>query len=45
MVIKIDRSSWELITYLAFKDKATAIAFKKYLKSHFGEAFDNRELW
>ena len=36
---------WELISYLAFKDKSTAIAFEKYLKSHSGKAFANKRLW
>jgi putative endonuclease len=36
---------WELITYLAFKDKSTALAFEKYLKSHSGKAFANKRLW
>jgi putative endonuclease len=36
---------WELITYLAFKNKSTAIAFEKYLKSHSGKAFANKRLW
>jgi putative endonuclease len=36
---------WELITYLAFKNKSTAIAFEKYLKSHSGKAFTHKRLW
>jgi len=36
---------WELITYLAFKNKSTAIAFEKYLKSHSGHAFASKRLW
>ena len=36
---------WELITYLAFNNKSTAIAFEKYLKSHSGKAFANKRLW
>jgi predicted GIY-YIG superfamily endonuclease len=36
---------WELTTYLAFKDKSTAIAFEKYRKSHSGHAFANKRLW
>jgi len=36
---------WELITYLAFKNKSTAMAFEKYLKSHSGKAFANKRLW
>lgn len=35
----------EFITYLAFKDKSTAIGFEKYLKSHSGKAFANKRLW
>ena len=35
---------WELITYLAFKEKSTALAFEKYLKSHSGYAFANKRL-
>jgi predicted GIY-YIG superfamily endonuclease len=36
---------WELITYLAFKDKSTALSFEKHLKSHSGKAFANKRLW
>ncbi len=36
---------WELITYLAFKEKSTALAFEKYLKSHSGKVFANKRLW
>ncbi len=36
---------WKLITYLAFQDKSTALAFEKYLKSHSGKAFANKRLW
>ena len=36
---------WELITYIAFKDKSTALSFEKYLKSHSGKAFANKRLW
>ena len=36
---------WELITYLAFKDRSTALSFEKYLKSHSGKAFANKRLW
>ena len=36
---------WELIIYLAFKDKSTALAFEKYLKSHSGKAFAKKRLW
>lgn len=30
---------WQLITYLGFTDKATALEFEKYLKSQSGRAF------
>ncbi len=36
---------WDLITYLAFKDRSTALSFEKYLKSHSGKAFANKRLW
>ena len=36
---------WELIAYLAFKNRSTALAFEKYLKSHSGKAFANKRLW
>ena len=36
---------WNLITYLAFSDKAKALSFEKYLKSHSGHAFANKRLW
>ena len=36
---------WDLITYLAFKEKSTALAFEKYLKSHSGKAFAYKRLW
>ena len=36
---------WDLITYLAFKDKPRAIRFEKYLKSHSAKAFANKRLW
>jgi len=36
---------WELITYLAFKDRSRALSFEKYLKSHSGKAFANKRLW
>ncbi len=32
---------WDLITYLSFNDKARALSFEKYLKSHSGKAFAN----
>jgi predicted GIY-YIG superfamily endonuclease len=36
---------WNLISYLAFNDKARALSFEKYLKSHSGKAFANKRLW
>ena len=36
---------WMLATYLAFSDKAQALSFEKYLKSHSGKAFANKRLW
>ena len=36
---------WEIITYIAFKDKSKALTFEKYLKSHSGKAFSNKRLW
>ena len=36
---------WQLITSLGFKEKSTAVAFEKYLKSHSGKAFANKRLW
>lgn len=36
---------WELITYLALKDKPGALQFEKYLKSHSGKAFAKKRLW
>lgn len=36
---------WKLITYLAFSDKGTALAFEAYLKSHSGKAFAAKRLW
>ena len=36
---------WEIVTYIAFKDKSKALAFEKYLKSHSGKAFANKRLW
>jgi len=36
---------WILITYLSFNDKARAISFEKYLKSHSGKAFANKRFW
>jgi putative endonuclease len=36
---------WELITYLAFKDKRRAQEFEHYLKSGSGQAFAKKRLW
>jgi len=36
---------WELIIYLAFRDRSKAMSFEKYLKSHSGKAFANKRLW
>ncbi len=36
---------WELINYIAFKDKPKALEFEKYLKSHSGKAFAKKRLW
>ena len=36
---------WNLITYLSFDDKARALSFEKYLKSHSGKAFASKRLW
>ncbi len=30
---------WKIVSYHAFNDENTAIAFEKYLKSHSGRAF------
>jgi predicted GIY-YIG superfamily endonuclease len=35
---------WELVWYSAFPDKAKALAFEKYLKSHSGRAFAKKRL-
>jgi putative endonuclease len=35
---------WELLWYCAFPNKATALAFEKYLKSHSGRAFASKRL-
>jgi predicted GIY-YIG superfamily endonuclease len=37
-------SPWTLEFYSAFKNKETAIAFEKYLKSHSGKAFAKKHL-
>ena len=36
---------WQLVTYIAFSDRAKAEAFERYLKSGSGHAFANRHLW
>ena len=36
---------WEIVTYLAFKDRRKALSFEKYLKSHSGIAFASKRLW
>ena len=36
---------WELIIYLAFRDRSKALSFEKYLKSHSGKAFANKRFW
>ena len=35
---------WELEFYAAFKDQNKAMDFEKYLKSHSGKAFSNKQL-
>lgn len=35
---------WELIWHCSFSDKAKAMAFEKYLKSHSGRAFMKKRL-
>jgi len=35
---------WDLVTYIAFSDRAKAEAFEKYLKSHSGRAFLKKRL-
>lgn len=35
---------WQLKTYLAFSNKAQALAFERYLKSGSGHAFANKRL-
>ncbi len=36
---------WELVMYLAFQTKDTAIKFEKYLKSGAGRAFAKKRFW
>jgi hypothetical protein len=35
---------WQLIWYCAFAEKAPALAFEKYLKSHSGRVFTHKRL-
>jgi predicted GIY-YIG superfamily endonuclease len=35
---------WQLVTYVAFREAATAYAFEKYLKSGSGRAFATKHL-
>jgi predicted GIY-YIG superfamily endonuclease len=35
---------WRLVTYLAFSDRAKAVAFERYLKTASGRAFANKRL-
>ena len=35
---------WDLVTYIAFSDKAKAVAFERYLKTASGRAFANKRL-
>jgi putative endonuclease len=35
---------WKIVTYHAFADEAKAVAFKKYLKSRSGRAFQQKHL-
>ena len=36
---------WELVTYVAFSNRAQAEQFERYLKSGSGHAFANKRLW
>ena len=36
---------WELVVYVAFADKAKALAFERYLKVGSGHAFARRHFW
>ena len=36
---------WRLVAYLGFDERARAVAFEKYLKSHSGKAFANKRLF
>ena len=35
---------WRLKTYLAFSDEGRAVAFERYLKTHFGRALAKKRL-
>jgi len=35
---------WRLVTYVAFSDKAKAVAFERYLKTASGRAFAKKRL-
>ena len=37
-------SQWPIEFYCAFKEKAKALDFERYLKSHSGKAFANKRL-
>ena len=37
-------SAWHIEFYCAFKEKAKALDFERYLKSHSGKAFANKRL-
>ncbi len=36
---------WQLVTYVAFSNRAKAESFERYLKSGSGHAFANRRFW
>lgn len=36
---------WELIAFMGFKNKETALEFEKYLKSHSGRTFAKKRFW
>ena len=36
---------WRLVVYIAFADKAKALAFERYLKVGSGHAFARRHFW
>ncbi len=39
------RRPWNVVTYVAFSERAQAHAFEKYLKSGSGHAFARKRLW